>query len=178
MTTNVQVFKKLAHALVLMCFALSTNLQAKAIDQELSATFVKYKREMLRPGSDKTLVAQSMQNELATLKSQGLTDAELIQVLKTQILDEKAAQEIDQSVASLQGQKMTSEEMNALAQNFLATNSAQGASWIGVVVHPNALWTLLAVSAILSIIIVVSPGCVYEYRYDYYGNPYYNCWYY
>lgn len=127
---------------------------------------------------DKDFFQQEMgkfQKTVSALRSQGLTNEELIEFMISNVKDEAAAADLKQFFELAQTQKLSPEEVEAMTREIMNRHYHKGAAWIGTVLIIGASLIVLIVGVTALILWDASNNpadCQYDYVCDPYGN---NC---
>lgn len=121
--------------------------------------------------------------EIKKLQKQGLSNAELINFVKSNIKDRNLSKNLDEVMNTIKASSMTQKEARKFALDYMSKNYSEGASWraynTGGVIAV-ALFLSIALALVSPSVAVVggpSRTCVEEYVCDEYYDYYYNVFY-
>jgi len=184
------VFKKLiALMLVVSVFTVSAHASSQA---GLKAAFdeLNYALTVEWDQQDKDFQQEQMKkfsNTLRDLQAKGLTNSQLIDFVKSEVKNERAAKDLETAFNMISINKMTSAEANKYVLDTMKKAYSSGASWNGEVFVYLAVGLLIVAVAIAianadTVVVGGGGGCYYQdyyicdsyCYYDYWG--YYTCY--
>ena len=179
----------------LMIVLLSTNVFAASVQEvgALQNAFETLELDLQVNWDQKDPVTKKealdkFESAIQDLADQGLTGKELIDYVKTNVLDAQAAKDMEKLLGLVQNENLSIEDARNVVKNYVDKMHAQGANYHG---RNGGLVTAVVGAAVLAVVLVavlsaeyvyVGPtytyDCYWGWGYDYYGYYVYDCWYY
>ena len=192
------MFKKI---MALMMVVSIFTVNAHAVSQNgLKAAFdeLNYSLTVEWDQKDKDFYANQMKTfsgSLRDLQSKGLTNAQLVEFVKSEVKDAKVAKDLETAFNMIAINKMSSEEASKYMVETMKKSYSAGASWNGEVFIYLAVGLLIVAAAIAlggsasgssnggggyycSEVFVCDTSCYYDFFYGYtcYDDCYYSCY--
>ncbi|AYF43890.1 MULTISPECIES: hypothetical protein [Halobacteriovorax] len=160
------MFKKLA-AVALVCFSFSTLAN---VDAKIAPIFeeVEFKLSVEWDQKDQEFYNETVRNfetQLGELRAEGVKPADVLNYLKSNIKDQKVANELSSLVASIDLETMTLEESKSLIQDYVDGMKNTGANYHGRYGYDYGFYYLFF------------GGVVFYYYWYAYSYTYYDCYY-
>ena len=177
------MLKKLSTLFLTLCLVstAATNDSLKAALDDLNYTLSVELSKKDQEGRNKAL-SEFNKKVLAVKASEGLTDADVVDFMASEIKDEAAAQEIKTAYSMISLQNMSPEQTSKFLSETATKTMSEGAAWSS---EAGLILGALLIVALLAAAAGGSPrsgsGCYEEYvcydYYDSYGYLYTDCGY-
>jgi hypothetical protein len=108
----------------------------KANNQKVADAFNKFRYDMTvewdqRDAYFKEHAQKELENSLDALKSEGVTEVEILGYMQNNILDQKARKDYDRLLTALEKQNLHEDEASSVAMNYMEKNYKQGVGFSG-----------------------------------------------
>jgi hypothetical protein len=182
---------------LVMAVAILTSTAFAGTNNGLKAAFdeLNYALNVEWDQKDKDFYTTQMRKFTTTireLQAQGLSNAEIVDFAKSQVKDEKIAQDIETAFSMISINKMNSADATKYMVETMKKSYSAGASWNG-----NATYAILVAAIVVAIVVAAATGNLvvvgggyggcyygsyyvcdtyYDWYYGYYQDCYYTCY--